>query len=114
MVAVSACSAISFFPAKLLGCYGDHGVVLTDDESMAQVLDSLRAHGAGTDKHDNQRIGLNGRLNVMQVKLVRSRISSPDRATAEIGFVAEKDLEEGLQELTEWRGSHMAEIEARR
>ncbi len=68
-------TAISFFPAKPLGCYGDGGAVLTDDESMAQVLDSLRAHGKGTDKYDNQRIGLNGRLDTMQAAVLLQKLS---------------------------------------
>ncbi len=68
-------TAISFFPAKPLGCYGDGGAVLTDDEPMAQVLDSLRAHGKGSDKYDNQRIGLNGRLDTMQAAVLLQKLS---------------------------------------
>jgi dTDP-4-amino-4,6-dideoxygalactose transaminase len=42
-------TATSFFPAKPLGCYGDGGAVMTDDDAMADVLRSLRMHGQGTD-----------------------------------------------------------------
>src|SRR5476651_1282687 len=38
-------TATSFFPAKPLGCYGDGGAVMTDDDEMADVLRSLRMHG---------------------------------------------------------------------
>src|SRR5579883_3390914 len=38
-------TATSFFPAKPLGCYGDGGAVLTDDDEMATMLVSLRMHG---------------------------------------------------------------------
>ena len=40
-----------------------------------------------------------------QATLVRNRIGSPKRATAEIGFTAEIDLAEGLRRLIEWRGA---------
>jgi len=49
-----------------------------------------------------------------QATLVRNRIGCPKRASAEIGFTAKKDLREGLQDLIEWRASHIAEVEARR
>ncbi len=49
-----------------------------------------------------------------QATLVRNRIGCPKRATEEIGFIAEKDLDEGLRLLIDWRNSHKAEVEARR
>ena len=49
-----------------------------------------------------------------QATLVRNRIGCPKRAAEEIGFVAEKNLDEGLRLLIEWRNSHKAEVEARR
>ena len=54
-------AATSFFPAKPLGCYGDGGMVFTDDDRLYDYLTSLRIHGKGTDKYDNVRIGINGR-----------------------------------------------------
>jgi nucleoside-diphosphate-sugar epimerase len=49
-----------------------------------------------------------------QATLVRNRIGSPKRAAAEIGFVAEIPLEQGLRELIGWRKAHMAEVDQRR
>lgn len=49
-----------------------------------------------------------------QATLVRNRIGCPKRATAEIGFTAQVDLQEGLRRLIDWRSSHRAEVEARR
>ena len=46
--ALAPATATSFFPAKPLGCYGDGGAVLTDDDELAQVMRSLRVHGEGT------------------------------------------------------------------
>lgn len=68
-------TAISFFPAKPLGCYGDGGAILTDDTAFAGVLDSLRAHGKGSDKYDNQRIGMNGRLDTIQAAVLLEKLS---------------------------------------
>jgi dTDP-4-amino-4,6-dideoxygalactose transaminase len=64
-------TATSFFPSKPLGCYGDGGAIFTDDAEMAAVLRSLRVHGQGTDKYDNVRIGLNGRLDTVQAAVLR-------------------------------------------
>lgn len=58
-------TATSFFPAKPLGCYGDGGAILTNDHDLAEVMRSLRVHGKGTDKYDNVRIGMNGRLDTI-------------------------------------------------
>lgn len=49
-----------------------------------------------------------------QATLVRNRIGCPKRAAAELGFVAEVGLEEGLRELIAWRRAHIAEVERRR
>jgi len=49
-----------------------------------------------------------------QATLVRNRIGSPKRAAAEIGFVAEVPLEEGLRQLIDWRHAHIAQVEQRR
>jgi dTDP-4-amino-4,6-dideoxygalactose transaminase len=67
-------TATSFFPAKPLGCYGDGGAVLTDDDEMAEILASLRVHGQGSDKYDNVRIGLTGRLDTIQAAVLLEKL----------------------------------------
>jgi UDP-glucose 4-epimerase len=49
-----------------------------------------------------------------QATLVRNRIGCPKKASKEIGFTAEINLYEGLKRLIDWRGSHKAEVAARR
>ncbi len=49
-----------------------------------------------------------------QATLVRNRIGDPKRATAEIGFTAEFDLDEGLRRLIDWRKKHIDEVAQRR
>jgi len=67
-------TATSFFPAKPLGCYGDGGAIFTDDKDLAEVLRSLRNHGQGTDKYDNTRIGINGRLDTIQAAILIEKL----------------------------------------
>jgi dTDP-4-amino-4,6-dideoxygalactose transaminase len=81
--ALAPATATSFFPAKPLGCYGDGGAVLTDDEELAQVMRSVRAHGEGRDKYDCVRIGLNGRLDTMQAAVLIEKLKIfPDEVVA--------------------------------
>ncbi len=60
----------SFFPAKPLGTYGDGGMVFTDDQDMHDKLLSIRVHGQGTDKYNNIRIGINGRLDTLMAAIL--------------------------------------------
>ena len=64
----------SFFPAKPLGCYGDGGAIFTDDDELADKLCSIRVHGKGTDKYDNVRIGINGRLDTIQAAILLRKL----------------------------------------
>ena len=65
----------SFFPAKPLGCYGDGGMCFTDDDNLVQIMRSIRVHGQGTDKYENVRIGINGRLDTMQAAILLAKFS---------------------------------------
>ena len=77
------CTATSFFPAKPLGCYGDGGAVLTDDDGLADIMRSLRVHGQGSDKYDNVRIGLASRLDTMQAAILIEKLKIfPDEIDA--------------------------------
>ena len=63
----------SFFPAKPLGCYGDGGMCFTDDERLADVMRSVRVHGQGSHKYDNDRIGINGRMDSLQAAVLHAK-----------------------------------------
>lgn len=63
----------SFFPAKPLGCYGDGGMCFTSDDELADSLASIRVHGKGSDKYDNVRIGINGRLDTLQAAILLAK-----------------------------------------
>lgn len=64
----------SFFPAKPLGCYGDGGAVFTDDDELADLIRSLRNHGQGTDRYDNVRVGMTGRLDTIQAAVLIEKL----------------------------------------
>lgn len=64
----------SFFPAKPLGCYGDGGAILTNNDDVAEKLRSLRVHGKGTDKYDNIHIGMNSRLDTIQAAILIEKL----------------------------------------
>lgn len=64
----------SFFPAKPLGCYGDGGAVFTNDDDLAEKMISVRIHGKGSHKYDNTRIGINGRLDVIQAAVLLAKL----------------------------------------
>jgi dTDP-4-amino-4,6-dideoxygalactose transaminase len=67
-------TATSFFPSKPLGCFGDGGAIFTDDAGLAETLRSVRVHGQGSDKYDNVRLGLTGRLDTMQAAILIEKL----------------------------------------
>ena len=63
--------------------YGDGGAVFTDDDELAAVLRSLRVHGQGSDRYDNVRIGINGRMGTIQAAIVLEKLKIfPDEIVA--------------------------------
>lgn len=68
-------ASTSFFPAKPLGAYGDGGAVFTSDDEIAAVIRSLINHGAGTERYDNVRIGMNGRLDSLQAGILIEKLA---------------------------------------
>jgi UDP-2-acetamido-2-deoxy-ribo-hexuluronate aminotransferase len=86
-------AATSFFPAKPLGCYGDGGAIFTDDDKLADILKSIRVHGKGTEKYDNIRIGMNGRLDTIQAAILLEKLSIFDDELKAKNIVAMKYTE---------------------
>ncbi|MBN8974201.1 MAG: DegT/DnrJ/EryC1/StrS family aminotransferase [Xanthobacteraceae bacterium] len=82
--------ATSFFPAKPFGCYGDGGAIFTDDADFAEVLRSIRVHGQGSDKYDNIRLGLTGRLDTMQAAVLLQKLTIFEDEIAARNVVAER------------------------
>ena len=67
-------TAISFFPSKPLGAYGDGGALLTDDADRAKLYRSLRSHGEGETRYEVLRTGMNGRLDTLQAAILLAKL----------------------------------------
>lgn len=88
----------SFFPAKPLGCYGDGGAIITNDDGYDALIRSLRFHGKGDDKYDNVRIGMNSRLDTVQAAVLLKKLEIFDEEIAARNIVADR-YAEGLSDL---------------
>lgn len=66
-----ACS--SFFPSKPLGCYGDGGVIFTNDDELAKVLRQIARHGQDRRYH-HIRVGVNSRLDTLQAAILLPKL----------------------------------------
>lgn len=73
--------SFSFYPAKLLGCYGDGGCVVTDDDEIASVVRSLRDHGRTPDG-DVRGWSFNSRLDNVQAALLDLKLKTFERDIA--------------------------------
>ncbi|MGB6167247.1 MAG: DegT/DnrJ/EryC1/StrS family aminotransferase [Geitlerinemataceae cyanobacterium] len=75
---VGRAAAFSFYPSKNLGAAGNGGIVVTDDEAVAQKLRSLRNYGA-PQKYVHQDLGTNSRLDTMQAAILNVKLPHLDR-----------------------------------
>ena len=64
----------SFFPAKPLGCYGDGGAIFTQNDSDAELINSIRLHGKGAHKYENIRVGMNSRMDTIQAAILIEKL----------------------------------------
>ena len=71
----------SFFPSKNLGCYGDGGMVITDDPALAERLQSLRNHGSKV-RYYHDEIGYNSRLDEVQAAVLNVKFKKIDAFNA--------------------------------
>lgn len=91
----------SFFPSKNLGCFGDGGIVTTNDDKLADKLKILRVHGSEP-KYYHKVIGGNFRLDALQAGVLNVKLpclngwSAKRRENAELytKLFIEKDLAE--------------------
>jgi dTDP-4-amino-4,6-dideoxygalactose transaminase len=67
-------TATSFYPTKPLGCYGDGGAVLTENDGLAEAVRTIRSHGRQGTGDEAVRLGLTGRLDTIQAAILLSKL----------------------------------------
>ena len=67
----------SFFPSKNLGCYGDGGAMMTNDDELAKQLRMIANHGQSK-KYYHDRVGCNSRLDNIQAAILRIKLRQLD------------------------------------
>jgi dTDP-4-amino-4,6-dideoxygalactose transaminase len=92
-------SCISFFPAKVLGCFGDAGAVLVNDKNLYHKIFQIHDHGRDVDG-EVKRWGRNSRLDNIQAAILSHKLKTYDKVIERRRNLAQiyqdllKDLEE--------------------
>ncbi len=66
-------AAFSFYPSKNLGCFGDGGMLITNDAELAKTMRTLRNYGAPS-KYLHTKIGTNSRLDNLQAAILNIKL----------------------------------------
>lgn len=102
-------AAYSFYPAKTLGCFGDGGAVVTNDDRVARVVRLARDHGRNADG-DCELWGRNSRLDNVQAAILNFNLARYDEIVARRREIARR-YDAGLRGVAQLRlppapGSH--------
>lgn len=91
----------SFFPSKNLGCYGDGGAIITNDDDLAAKLRMIVNHGQSK-RYYHDSIGVNSRLDSLQAAVLKVKLKHLDSYNSARRTVADKYDEafSNLEEVT--------------
>ena len=64
---------LSFFPTKNLGAWGDAGLIVTQDDALAERLSKLRLHG-GSRQYHHDEVGTNSRMDTLQAAVLLAKL----------------------------------------
>lgn len=81
-------AAFSFYPAKNLGCFGDGGMLTTNDDTVAAAVRTLRNYGSKA-KYEHIALPLNHRLDTIQAAVLRVKLPHLDRWNGRRQYLAD-------------------------
>ena len=87
----------SFFPTKNLGCFGDGGAMMCEDENLAERMRMMTVHGQ-TVKYHHEILGCNSRLDTLQAAILNVKIQHLEEYT-QARQCAAKFYSEGLRNI---------------
>jgi len=87
----------SFYPAKVLGAFGDAGAIVTDDERIAKKLRKIRNHGRNSNGNV-VALGMNSRLDSLHAAVLTYKLSMLDNSIKRRREIA-RMYHEGLSDL---------------
>ena len=70
---VGTVGTLSFFPSKNLGAFGDGGMMVTQDDALAERLRRLRLHG-GSKQYFHDEVGFNSRLDTVHAAVLLAKL----------------------------------------
>jgi len=74
---IGAFGCVSFFPSKNLGCYGDGGMITTNDDALAEKARMIANHGS-RERYRHSEIGVNSRLDSIQAAILLVKLKYLD------------------------------------
>ena len=82
-------TATSFYPSKPLGCYGDGGAILTNDEDLFNKMKSIRTHGYKDKLRKSETLGLTSRFDSIQAAVLLEKLKIFNNECVQRNKVAE-------------------------
>lgn len=82
-------ACISFFPTKNLGAFGDAGMIVTNNDELAEKIKMIRVHGSKI-RYKHEILGVNSRLDTLQASILLVKLKYLDRWNERRAEIAKK------------------------